>query len=151
MTALPDLRPSSPDDLAARVALFEGNVPDYFGAHERADFLAGIDEEGTRHFVLEDAGGALLGCGGYAAHPRAGAAGLVWGMIHRDRHRLGFGTRLLMACLARIRAEGQFTSVLIETTPMSQGFFAGFSFAVERIEADGFGGGYDLVEMELSL
>jgi hypothetical protein len=32
-----------------------------------------------------------------------------------------------------------------------QGFFARFGFAVERVEADGFGGGYDLVEMELSL
>ena len=151
MTALPDLRPCSPDDLAACIALFESNVPDDFGARERTDCLAGIDEEGTRYFVLEDAGGALLDCGGYAAHPRAGTAGLVWGMIRRDLHGPGPGTRLLAARSARIRAQGRFNCVLVETTPMSQGFFARFGFAVERVEADGFGGGYDLVEMELSL
>ena len=58
MTALPDLRPCSPDDLAACIALFESNVPDDFGARERTDCLAGIDEEGTRYFVREDADGA---------------------------------------------------------------------------------------------
>jgi len=58
MTALPDPRPCSPDDLAACIALFESNVPDDFGARERTDCLAGIDEEGTRYFVREDADGA---------------------------------------------------------------------------------------------
>jgi len=105
---------------AACIALFESNVPDDFGARERTDCLAGIDEEGTRYFVLEDAGGALLDCGGYAAHPRAVTAGLVWGMIRRDLHGPGPGTRLLAARSARIRAQGRFNCVLVETTPMSR-------------------------------
>ncbi|GHH48978.1 GNAT family N-acetyltransferase [[Pseudomonas] boreopolis] len=151
MSALDRLRPYRATDLAACIALFESNVPDYFGAHERGDFLDSLDEDGLRYFVLEDSRGELLGCGGYAPHPEPSAAGLVWGMVRRDLHAHGLGTRLLEERLERIRAEGRFARVLIETTPMSQGFFARFGFVVRRIEPDGFGGGYDLVEMELPL
>lgn len=145
------MRPYLTTDRTVCIDLFESNVPDHFGEHERADFLASIDDAEVRYFVLEDERGTALGCGGYAPHPQAPAAGLVWGMIRREMHGRGLGAHLLARRLERIRAERRYASVLIETTPMSQGFFARFGFVIRRVEPDGFGGGYDLVEMELSL
>ena len=78
-------------------------------------------------------------------------AGLTWGLIRRDLHGRGLGTHLLAGRLDRIRADGRFTQVLVETTPMSRGFFERFGFAPLRMQADGFGPGYDLVEMSLTL
>jgi N-acetylglutamate synthase-like GNAT family acetyltransferase len=145
------LRPYLPADRPTCIALFESNVPEYFGAHEQADFLECIDEDIGPYFVLEDAEGQALGCGGYAAHPDWPAtAALTWGMIRRDLHGRSLGTHLLAGRLDRIRMDGRFDKVRIETTPMSRGFFERFGFAALRTEPDGFGQGYDLVEMLLA-
>jgi GNAT superfamily N-acetyltransferase len=146
------IRPYIRTDRHACIALFESNVPAYFGAHERQDFLDCIDEEIGPYFVMQNASGELLGCGGYAMHPESPAvASLCWGMVRRDLCGQGLGVRLLEARLECIRAEGRYDTVRIETTPMSRGFFARHGFTVLREEADGFGGGYDLVEMVLDL
>lgn len=146
------IRPYIHADRSACIALFESNVPAYFGAHEQQDFLDCIDEEIGSYLVMQDDDGALLGCGGYATHPESPAiASLCWGMVRRDLHGHGLGERLLDARLQRIRADGRYDTVRIETTPMSRGFFARHGFVVVREEADGFGGGYDLVEMALDL
>lgn len=151
MAIFPLLRPYLVSDRAACVGLFEGNVPAYFGEHEKDDFLRCIDQEIDPYFVLEDGRGQLAGYGGYAVHPAMPAtAGLTWGMIRRDLHGQGLGRCLLTGRLERIRAEGRFTEVRIETTPMSRGF-ARFGFLPIRTQSNGFGRGYDLVEMSLSI
>lgn len=152
MTDVSLLRPYRPSDRPSCLGLFESNVPEYFGAHEKDDFLECIDTDVGPYFVLEDARGAAIGCGGYAAHPRMrAAASLVWGMVRRDLHGQGMGTLLLRARIEQIRAEGRFGQVLVETTPMSRDFFARFGFVVLRLQPEGFGPGYDLVEMSLAL
>lgn len=118
----------------------------------RTTFLQCLDQKIGPYFVMEDRRGQLAGCGGYVEHRgRLATAGLIWGMISRDLHGQGFGTYLLAGRLERIRAESRFSDVRIETTPMSQGFFAGFGFLPVRIQPNGFGQGYDLVEMSLAL
>lgn len=152
MTMSAHLRPYAPTDRETCIALFESNALEYVGPHERDDFLQCIDGHAGPYFVLEDDRGQLLGCGGYAVHPGVPAtAGLTWGLIRRDLHGRGLGTHLLAGRLDRIRADGRFTQVLVETTPMSRGFFERFGFAPLRMQADGFGPGYDLVEMSLTL
>ena len=134
------------DDLAACVALFESNVPGYFAAVELDDFLQTLRRI-DRYWVVEQAGGGIVACGGYAGVPdQPGVAALCWGMVRRDLHRRGLGDFLIRERLRRIEADGAFNAVLIETTRFSCGFYARYGFGVIREQADGFAPGYDLVE-----
>ncbi|MGH8082342.1 MAG: GNAT family N-acetyltransferase [Lysobacter sp.] len=143
----PRLRDCAASDRAACVALFESNVPEYFAAHELADFLDTLDwiED---YYVIELDGEGVVACGGYAgAKADPSVAVLCWGMVRRDLHRGGLGERLLSERLRRIDADPAFASVKIETTPFSRDFFARYGFVVTRVQPDGFAPGYDLVEM----
>lgn len=146
------MRPYRNNDRAACLALFDSNVPKYFAFEERKDFDSFLDEPKGYYFVMEDDKGAIVACGGYAAHKvETSMAVLCWGMVHRDFHRRGIGYQLLAERLERIAAEPQFSHVRIDTSQHSRGFFERFGFVVKRILPDGFALGLDLVEMELDL
>lgn len=132
-------------DRPACIALFDGNVPDYFAEIERADFLATLDEI-EDYWVIELDGQGIVACGGYAVEA-SGEAALCWGMVRRDLHRRGLGERLLAERLRRIDADPAARQVVIETTQFSRGFYARYGFVVTREQADGFAPGYHLVEM----
>ena len=141
------LRPYTPADRDACLALFASNVPDYFAQIELDDFVDTLDHS-EHYFVIELQGEGIVACGGYDALDQpAGAAGLCWGMVRRDLHGRGLGERLLRERLQRIDADPELGPVLIETTQRTQDFFARHGFLVTRIVADGFAAGYDLVEM----
>lgn len=142
------LRPYRATDRAACLRLFESNVPDYFAPIEREDFIATLEAELAAYLVVEAANGELLGCGGYdRADADPSIAVLCWGMIRRDLHRRGLGERLLVERLQRIAEDPTLSSVMLETTPYSRGFYERHGFAVERVVPDGFAPGFDRVEM----
>lgn len=146
------LRPWRPGDRDLGLALFDSNVPRFFAPQERQDFTDFIDALPGPYFVLEDAAGQAVGCGGYAAaEGDASVAVLCWGMVRGDRHRAGLGTVLLTGRLDRIAADPAYSSVAIETTQHSRGFFARHGFVQTRQVPDGFAPGMDLVEMTLDL
>ncbi|MGK9231494.1 GNAT family N-acetyltransferase [Inquilinus limosus] len=146
------IRPWRPEDRPLGLALFDSNVPRFFAAQERQDFINFLDALSGPYFVLEDAAGEAVGCGGYeAAEGDPSVAALCWGMVRADRHRVGLGTHLLTERLDRIAADPAFRSVAIETTQHSRGFFARFGFVETRSVPDGFAPGMDLVEMTLDL
>ncbi|MGF6226400.1 GNAT superfamily N-acetyltransferase [Inquilinus ginsengisoli] len=119
------IRPWRPEDRPLGLALFDSNVPRFFAAQERQDFIDFVDGLAGPYFVLEDAAGEAVGCGGYAAaEGDASVAVLCWGMVRGDRHRAGLGTVLLTGRLDRIAADPGFCSAAIETTQHSRGFFA---------------------------
>jgi ribosomal protein S18 acetylase RimI-like enzyme/predicted GNAT family N-acyltransferase len=151
-TLQPALRPWRPEDRALGSALFDSNVPRFFAVQERQDFIDFVDDLPGPYFVLEDAAGEAVGCGGYAAaEGDASVAVLCWGMVRADRHRAGLGTVLLTERLDRIAADPAFRSAAIETTQHSRGFFARHGFVQTRQVPDGFAPGMDLVEMTLNL
>ena len=142
------LRPYAPTDRDACLALFAGNVPDYFAELERADFIETLDEIDD-YFVIESEGVGIVACGGYAAlDTQPSVAALCWGMVRRDLHRRGYGEYLLRERLQRIAADPAFRSVVIETTRFSRDFFARHGFVATRTVPDGFAPGYDLIEMQ---
>lgn len=146
------MRPYRNNDRSACLGLFDSNAPKYFAFEERKDFDSFLDEPKGHYFVMEDDKGEIVACGGYAAHKEeTSVAGLCWGMVHRDFHRLGIGYQLLAERLERIAAEPQFSHVRIDTSQHSRGFFERFGFVVKRILPDGFARGLDLVAMELDL
>ena len=145
------LRPWQDADRAVGLALFDSNVPGFFAAVEKADYLAFLDDLPGPYFMLEDEAGEALGCGGYAAEADPSVAALCWGMIRGDLHGLRLGERLLDARLDLIAADPAFRSVDIETTQHSRGFFARYGFEETKVIPDGFAPGMDWVGMTLNL
>ncbi|MBO9664557.1 GNAT family N-acetyltransferase [Dokdonella sp.] len=145
------VRQYRPQDRAACLALFESNVPEYFAEAERADFIDQLDNLEGPYLVVGN-GGAVVACGGFQADRKdPSIAALCWGMVRRDLHGSRLGEALLVARLDLIATNPAFESVVIETTPMSRGFFERYGFVAGRVVADGFVPGYDLVEMTLRL
>jgi ribosomal protein S18 acetylase RimI-like enzyme len=146
------LRPWRTRDRAAGLALFDSNVPRFFAAKERRDFADFVDHLRGPYFVLENAAGEVVGCGGYQrADGDPSVVVLCWGMVRADRHRGGLGARLLTERLDRIADEPRYRLVTIETSQHSRGFFARHGFVETRYVPDGYARGMDLVEMALNL
>jgi predicted GNAT family N-acyltransferase len=145
------LRRYRAEDRAACLALFDGNMPEYFAADERAEFVETLDEmDGgiADYWVLELEGEGIVACGGYAATDGdPSIAVLFWGMVRRDLHRRGLGERLLLERLRRIDADPAFASAVIETTQHSRDFYARHGFQVVREQRNGIALGLDLVDM----
>lgn len=140
------------EDRGLGLALFASNVPEYFAEQERKDFIEFIDELPGPYFLMIDANGTPVGCGGYAQeddHP--GIAVLCWGMVRRDRHGQRLGDALLRYRLAMLAANPLFREVRIETSQFSRGFFQRYGFEQTRQVADGFAPGIDLIAMTLDL
>jgi ribosomal protein S18 acetylase RimI-like enzyme len=138
-----------PDDRTRCHTLFDGNVPAYFADRERADFVAFLGDLHGLYLVIEDVAGDVVACGGLQADDHDDSiAVLCWGMVDRQRHRVGLGRRLLQARLDLIAASGLFKTVTIETTPFSRGFFERAGFVCMQVVSDGFAPGYDRVDMQ---
>lgn len=150
------LRPFTPADREACLALFDSNVPGFFAPHERAEFGTWLGQpfdsgEFGEYFVLEDAG-RVVACGGVWLDPARPerSAGLSWGMVARDAHRRGYGSELLAFRLGRLRELGA-REVHLDTTPQSAPFFARFGFREVGRVPGGYGPGLDRVDMVAEL
>lgn len=148
----PTLRPYRPADRAACLALFDSNMPSSFLPHERAEFsewLDGLDgsaPEACEYSVVEDAGQAVA-CGGiwWGGDPQR-PAGFAWGMVARDLQRRGYGTRLVLARLERLRELGV-AEVHLDTTQHTAPYYTRFGFLEMGRVPDGYGPGLDRVDM----
>lgn len=136
------------------LTLFDSNMPQFFAPHERAEFEAYLDDLEERgpngEYLVLEVDGKTVACGGYYVAPD-GTAGLAWGLVGRDSHREGFGTRLLLERLRRIARVQNAHEVVLDTTRQSRGFFERFGFEVVKITPDGYGAGLDRVDMRLGL
>lgn len=138
-------------DRAACLALFDGNTPAFFAEVERGDFATFLDQAGKSYFVMEDEG-RIVACGGYEAdHTDATLACFCWGMVACDMHRKGLGERLARERLTRIAADRRYRGVILDTTPMSRGFFERLDFTAVKATPDGYAPGYDRIDMRLDL
>ena len=145
------LRTYQAADYSGCLAVFDSNVPKFFAPHERAEFAAFLATSTDPYFVVVDDQELVIGCGGYYFNPERAAAGLTWGMVNRSLHRQGIGRFLLLARLQRIAQELAVTSVFINTSQHSYGFFAKVGFVVEAIVENGFAEGLDEYKMTLLL
>lgn len=145
------VRPYAAADRSACLALFDGNVPEFFVPGERADFAAFLDALPGPYLVVEDDAGAIVGCGGYAVTPGTTTADLCWGMVARERHGTGLGQLLLEARLRRIHADRAVDAVALNTSQFTRGFYERVGFVTERVVPDGFAPGLDRCDMRLVL
>ncbi|MBY6185650.1 GNAT family N-acetyltransferase [Marinobacter hydrocarbonoclasticus] len=132
------------------IELFDTNLGKYFAPNERQEFIDFLDNlaDPHRYFVLVEQG-QVRACGGYYVEEGVGA--LSWGMVHREAHGKGLGTRLTEYRLSQLRQRDDVTVVKIDTSQHTQGFYARQGFVVTRSTPDGFGAGIDCVSMDLVL
>ena len=145
-------RPYEVSDKDACLRIFDENTPQYFLPNERQDFSTYLDEQTGCHFVVENEGGALIACGGYATGwPDEGSATLCWGMVGKDWHGLGVGRLLLILRLAALCQVPEIKMVRMDTSQRSVGFFMKWGFKTFRITRDHYGPNLHRYEMRLSL
>ncbi len=140
-------------DFTRCLAIFDGNVPDFFAIAERAefvDFLAGA-AGGRQPYLVLIRNGLIVACGGLMIEAGKTQASLAWGMVERTRHGRGLGRHLTQARLALAQADPGITEVTLATSQHTQGFYAGFGFTVATVTTDGFAPGLDRWDMILRL
>lgn len=145
-----DVRPYSPADRTACLAIFDTNTPKFFDPTERHSFGTFLNAPFGSYFVMEHEG-AMIGCGGYAVEEGSSLASLIWGMIRHDLHKHGLGRFLLMFRLKEISKANSANLVRLATSQHSAGFFQKQGFKAVSMEKDGYAPGMDRVEMRMKL
>ena len=144
------LRTFNPTDASACLALFDSNVPRYFGAHERADFYRYLlHSERESDYLVIERHGRVVACGGLMRID-ADTAAFCWGMVDRTLHRQGLGNALAQARVERAHALGV-RRLTLSTSQHTRDFYAAHGFEVTGIVPDGHGPGLDAVHMERSM
>lgn len=137
--------------------IFRTNVPKYFTLEEVNEFerfLTKLDDPGVTdnppYYVME-LENKLIGCGGFGE--KEGIDGMpsitfVWGMVHCDFHRKGFGEQLLNFRIHEIKSQFPNKRVILDTTQFSCSFFEKYGFKTVKITENSYGEGmhrYDMV------
>lgn len=141
----PLIRKYQMKDKAACLAIFDGNVPDFFDASERDMFAGFLDAPQGDYFVIEQ-DARICGCGGIVREDR-GQARFTWGMVDNSQHGAGLGRLLAEYRLQVIDEAGDYSEAELFTTHRVAPFFAKFGFEIRGVEKDGFAPGMDKVQM----
>lgn len=142
------IRPYASGDLESCLELFDSNTPTYFLPQERDLYRLFLDRGPAPYWVIDE-GEGLVACGGVAMRDQE--ASLCWGMIRRDRHRAGLGTKLLLFRLAKAAQELSARSVRLDTSQHSVGFFRNYGFLTTATTKDHYGPGLDRFDLRLML
>ncbi|MBO9740136.1 GNAT family N-acetyltransferase [Xanthomonas axonopodis pv. begoniae] len=146
------IRNYRPEDFSACLALFDGNVPAFFSAEERPDFVRFLTHHAAAwHYQIIERAGEVIACAGYSISTDGTTASLGWGMVHPTLHRQGLGTMLLLARLEALRLSPNIEQVVLDTSQHTQAFYARFGFVVKQVVPDGYGAGLDRWDMALDL
>ncbi|MCC8620122.1 GNAT family N-acetyltransferase [Xanthomonas vesicatoria] len=146
------IRTYHPDDFSACLALFDGNVPAFFSAEERPDFVRFLTHHAAVwHYQVIERAGEVIACAGYSSSTDGTTASLCWGMVHPTLHRQGLGTMLLLARLEALRMRPNVGRVVLDTSQHTQAFYTRFGFTVQQVTQNGYGFGLDRWDMELDL
>jgi Acetyltransferase (GNAT) family len=133
------------------LAVFDSNVPEYFGAHERPCFERYLTNLPGPCVVLVD-GAEIVACGGLAPHKTEPATTeLAWGMVLRSRHKMGLGALLLLERIAIAERNLSKTSIFVQTSQFSAGFYTRMGFRTLRAIPDGYFPGMDKRELMAEL
>jgi N-acetylglutamate synthase-like GNAT family acetyltransferase len=117
-----DLRPYTPADRAACLALFDINA---LPPATRAGFERHLDGV-PAGFLVAEHDGRLVGCGGYGCE--GGSPRLEWCLVDPALHRNGIGRLLAMTALRAISSKSQASAVSASSTGNARGFFEHLGF-----------------------
>ncbi len=145
------VRPFTPADTAACLAIFDGNAPPYFDPAERAEFEEFLTLPICHYLVIEDSQRRIIACGGYYINTAERWAGLCWGMVAREHQGEKIGSYLLLLRLHDICRRGTADRVKIDTSQHTAGFFEKLGFVVDQVIHDRYAPGLHAFEMHLKL
>ncbi|WP_218647408.1 GNAT family N-acetyltransferase [Sphingobium lactosutens] len=132
--------------------MFDGNVPVFFAASERQDFVRFLEQDAINSsYLVIERNGRVVACGGLAFEKDGKTASLCWGMVDRGLQKTGLGNALTQARLTVAAAKPGVIQIRLDTSQHTQGFYARFGFQTERITQEGYGPGLDRWDMLLSL
>ena len=134
-------------DLAACLAIFDSNVPDFFHEAEREEFVAFLEALPGPYLVLTD-GEQVVACGGHAVGEQ-GTADLCWGMVRRDLHGQGYGQRLTQLRIGLALEQPAIEAVRLSTSQHTRGFYERLGFRLVAFQPEGFGPGLDRCDLRL--
>lgn len=151
MTALL-VRPYRPDDRDAVLAVFDTNLPEYFGAGDREWLIETLDEPDGPAFVVT-VDGAVAAFGGYELWEHYNKALLYWGMAARRWHGAGLGRLLLFERLLHvaIHADPPTRYVTVDTSPAIAPFFRHCGFEQTAVWPQGYRSGMTMHELRFDL
>ncbi len=142
------IRAATPADEPEQVRIFRSNVDPYFVAEELAGFLEYVRAPAGPYWVVEDAQGNLVACGGWSpARDDASRAQMVWGMVERTRHKTGLGGVLLRARMADAARHENIVTMGVNTSQHTSGFFARAGFRVTETRENAYAPGLHRVNM----
>jgi GNAT superfamily N-acetyltransferase len=136
-------------DVAAALAIFDSNVPEYFTMAERSSFADFLVQLPGPYFVVEAPGEGVVACGGYAAVEPQRRGDLCWGMVRRDLHGCGVGRYLTTQRIEALRADARVGHVILNTSHLTQAFYSRLGFATTTVTENGIGPGLHRFDMRL--
>ena len=145
------VRPYHLADRAPALAIFDSNLPEYFGPGERAWFEESLDDlDGPAVILAID--GAPVAFGGWEVWDHYNKALLCWGMVHRGCHALSLGKLLLFERLLGVaRGTPATRYVTVDTSPLVAPFFIHCGFEQTSVWPAGYRSGMDMHELRFDL
>jgi hypothetical protein len=135
-------------DRGAVLAIFDSNLPEYFGAGDRAWLIETLDDPDGPAFVATiDA--VPVAFGGYELWEYYNKALLYWGMAARGWHGSGIGRLLLVERLLHIArfADPPTRYVTVDTSPLVAPFFRHAGFEETAVWPEGYRSGMTMHEL----
>ncbi len=136
------IRDYTPADREACEALYASNVPGAYPESILGECRTFLDEGTSYHLVVEHEG-QVVGCGGLELRGEGPFAHLVFGFIHKDFQRKGFGTTLLAARLSLIEHEEEKMTVHVEAGAEVAPLYARIGFELADVKVNRYGPGKD--------
>ena len=144
------IRPYTPADLDAVVAIFRSNIPKYFTPDEEPGLYEFLEEHAEDYYVVE-VGGEVVGAGGIALNADIDpqTVSLCWGMVREDHLGTGLGKALTEFRIRLAKEEYPGIALTIGTSQHTEGFYHRFGFTTVEHTPDRYGPGIDKCRMRL--
>lgn len=98
-----------------------------------------------------ETGDEIIACGGLQVLETTKSAFLSWGIVAQPYHGRGVGRILTEARLSLARQTAGITTVTLNTSQHTRGFYEKFGFVPVKITPDSYGPGLDRWDMLLEL
>ncbi len=157
VTMKPTIRKYKPDDRSKCLEIFKSNCPTYFDPTEiegLENWLNGQDTGQITYqtseadfFFVSEFKEKIMACGGFYAVKGKLNANRVWGMVHKNYHRQGFGKQLFQFRVDQINNLFPQHAISLDTSQHTYNFFEQLGFSVVKITQDGYGPGLDRYDM----
>lgn len=141
-----NIRPYTPEDRDAVLALLRSNTPEYFAPEEEPDLVSYLQTDSEHYFVLE-ADGKITASGGFNLWEEGRVARISWDMVHPEGQGKGWGSALVRYRLQQIQAIDSVETIVVRTSQLAHLFYERFGFRTQEVVKDYWAPGYDLYYM----